>query len=167
MAGVDGLTNSFRLMGDVMGETAAAWADWGASVIQAIAAALPQIAALTIAEEEKGGASAWAAIAGSASAYSAIPIVGPILAIAAIAAMIAAIAAVPKFAQGGLAFGPTMGLFGEYQGASSNPEVIAPLSKLRDMLDNDAGSGRVVFHISGRVLEGVLEKRSRINSRTR
>lgn len=45
----------------------------------------------------------------------------------------------PKFANGGVVYGPTMGLMGEYPGASSNPEVIAPLSKLRDMLGGGNG----------------------------
>jgi len=35
------------------------------------------------------------------------------------------------FADGGIVSGPTMGLVGEYPGARSNPEVIAPLDKLK------------------------------------
>jgi hypothetical protein len=34
-----------------------------------------------------------------------------------------------------------MGLMGEYPGAKSNPEVIAPLSKLQGMLDQGNGGG--------------------------
>ena len=34
-------------------------------------------------------------------------------------------------AEGGLAYGPTMALVGDNRGAGSDPEVIAPLSKLR------------------------------------
>ena len=96
-----------------------------------------------------------------------IPYVGPILALAAMAAMIAAILAIPKFAAGGIAFGPTIGMFGEYAGASSNPEVVAPLDKLRDLIGDTGGDGKVVFRISGRDLEGVLEKRRRVRERTR
>ena len=40
----------------------------------------------------------------------------------------------PTFAQGGVVYGPTMGLMGEYAGAKTNPEVIAPLSTLVDLL---------------------------------
>jgi hypothetical protein len=47
----------------------------------------------------------------------------------------AALAGVQAFAQGGIVSGPTMGLVGEYPGAKSNPEVIAPLNKLQGMLD--------------------------------
>ena len=38
------------------------------------------------------------------------------------------------FADGGIVSGPTMGLVGEYANASTNPEVIAPLDKLKGML---------------------------------
>jgi tape measure domain-containing protein len=48
----------------------------------------------------------------------------------------------PKFANGGIVSGPTLGLMGEYAGARSNPEVIAPLSKLKDLL---GGSGSSVI----------------------
>lgn len=43
--------------------------------------------------------------------------------------------AASKFATGGLVFGPTLGLVGEGSGTNrSNPEVIAPLDKLKGML---------------------------------
>jgi len=48
-------------------------------------------------------------------------------------AMIAA-APIPQFADGGIVSGPTMGLMGEYSGARSNPEVIAPLDKLKSIM---------------------------------
>lgn len=43
------------------------------------------------------------------------------------------------FANGGIVSGPTMGLVGEYPGAQNNPEVIAPLDKLKDMLGGGGG----------------------------
>ena len=42
--------------------------------------------------------------------------------------------AIPAFADGGIVSGPTVGLMGEYAGANTNPEVIAPLNKLKDMI---------------------------------
>jgi hypothetical protein len=46
--------------------------------------------------------------------------------------------AVPAFAAGGVVSGPTLAMVGEYPGARTNPEVIAPLSELREMVgDND------------------------------
>ena len=45
--------------------------------------------------------------------------------------------AVPKLAQGGLAYGPTLAMVGDNAGAGTNPEVIAPLSKLKGMINFD------------------------------
>lgn len=75
---------------------------------------------------------------------------GGILAIGAGIALIALSTVVsnfqgPKFAQGGLVTGPTLGLVGEGRGtSSSNPEVIAPLDKLKGML-GDLGGGGAMF----------------------
>jgi hypothetical protein len=57
---------------------------------------------------------------------------------------------IPGHAAGGIAYGPSLGMIGEYANAGSNPEVIAPLSKLKGMLGG-AGSGtiNVVGKISG------------------
>ena len=45
------------------------------------------------------------------------------------------------FANGGIVSGPTMGLVGEYPGAQSNPEVIAPLDKLKSIIGGSSGGG--------------------------
>lgn len=47
-------------------------------------------------------------------------------------------------AEGGLAYGPTMALVGDNRGAGSDPEVIAPLSKLRQY-----GLGRQTIEFVG------------------
>ena len=52
--------------------------------------------------------------------------------------------AAKAFANGGIVSGPTMGLIGEYPGASSNPEVVAPLDKLKDMLGGNGGGSFVL-----------------------
>ena len=46
---------------------------------------------------------------------------------------------VQKFANGGIISGPTYGLMGEYPGAKSNPEIVAPLDKLKDMIGSQGG----------------------------
>lgn len=108
-----------------------------------------------------------AAGSGAASAVSSIPYIGPILAVAAIASVIGAILAIPKFAKGGIAFGPTLGMFGEYAGAANNPEVVAPLDRLRDMLQPaDGMGGKVRFEIAGRTLVGILEKETDLRKRS-
>jgi phage-related minor tail protein len=55
---------------------------------------------------------------------------------------------IPAFADGGIISGPTVGLMGEYPGAASNPEVVAPLNKLKSML-GDSGGGKV--EVYGRI----------------
>jgi hypothetical protein len=54
------------------------------------------------------------------------------------------------FADGGIVSGPTMGLVGEYPGARTNPEVIAPLDKLRSLIGGAGGNVVVSGRISGR-----------------
>jgi hypothetical protein len=86
---------------------------------------------------------------------------------AAMEAMVIA-AGIPMYADGGIAYGPTLGIFGEYAGASNNPEVVAPLDKLRNMLEPAGGiaSGKVEFEIDGRVLRGVLKKVENLSNRS-
>ena len=75
----------------------------------------------------------------------------------------------PKFAEGGVISGPTVGLMGEYAGAANNPEVVAPLNKLKDLLQPEgvpAMGGKVVFEISGRNLRGVLQRVDKLSSRS-
>lgn len=55
--------------------------------------------------------------------------------IAATSAAKSALQNITAFAAGGIVSGPTLALVGEYSGASNNPEVIAPLNKLRSMLE--------------------------------
>ena len=92
--------------------------------------------------------------------------------VAATAAAKAALNKVTAFADGGIVSGPTLALVGEYAGASSNPEVIAPLNKLKSMIEpavqNDTVmNGEVRFVIRGEVLEGILQKMNRKRMRTR
>jgi len=65
----------------------------------------------------------------------------PVLIGGAIAAVKAGFSQVPALANGGIATGPTMALVGEYSGARSNPEVIAPLNKLQNMINGGNASG--------------------------
>jgi tape measure domain-containing protein len=54
------------------------------------------------------------------------------------------------FANGGIVSGPTLGLVGEYPGARTNPEVIAPLDKLRSMMGGMGGNVVVTGRLDGR-----------------
>lgn len=54
---------------------------------------------------------------------------------------------IPALAQGGLAYGPTMAMVGDNKNAAIDPEVVAPLSKLKDMMGG--GVVEVVGRIKG------------------
>lgn len=103
------------------------------------------------------------------AAYASIPFTGFALGAgfsAAAAGIVKSLGNVSAFADGGLAFGPTLGLFGEYPGARSNPEVVAPLDRLSSYLSPSTGrGGKVKFEIAGRKLRGVLKKEERHQSR--
>ena len=68
-----------------------------------------------------------------------------IAAIASGVALKSSLSKTKKFANGGIISGPTMGLMGEYPGAASNPEVVAPLDKLKDMIGGQGGGGQFVL----------------------
>lgn len=107
-----------------------------------------------------------AAAATTFSAHAAIPFAGIGIAAGLVALMIGTLASIPKYADGGIAYGPTVGLFGEYAGASHNPEVVAPLDRLRSLIaPQQSGGGQVEFRIEGRQLVGILNKESRYRSR--
>ena len=73
---------------------------------------------------------------------------------------------VPAFANGGIVSGPTLGLMGEYPGARSNPEVIAPLDKLKTLMRSDQSSGYIASTtIQGRDLAIVLERYNKDSKR--
>lgn len=72
---------------------------------------------------------------------------------------------IPAFASGGLAFGPTLGLFGEYQNAANNPEVIAPLNKLKELMGSSNITVNVVGRVSGRDIQLATERNNIISSR--
>jgi hypothetical protein len=69
---------------------------------------------------------------------------------------------IPKFAEGGIISGPTVGMLGEYPGVQSNPEIVGKLSDFRDML-GDIGLGEVRFVIEQNQLVGILQKANNKN----
>jgi hypothetical protein len=104
-----------------------------------------------------------------------IPIVGAAAGIAAIAlgTIIKGLAGkmqsggATAFANGGIVSGPTLGLMGEYPGARSNPEVIAPLDKLKSMIGGGQTNVNVTggFRLDGQDLVLALERADRNNKR--
>ena len=64
----------------------------------------------------------------------------------------------PKLAQGGLAYGPTMATVGDNRNARVDPEVIAPLSKLKSMMGDMGIGGTLETRISGNDLIILLNR---------
>lgn len=148
------LGGSLSSIGGLLDETAQKWMSYVGQVLESI----PQlIQAITALAASKAAASA-----------AETPVVGWLMVGAAIASTLGAMAAIPKFADGGIVSGPTVGLIGEYAGASNNPEVVAPLDKLRSLITPAAGidAGKVEFVIDGRVLRGVLRRVDNLSNRT-
>lgn len=154
------MQNLGQQMEDSMLQAAGAWLQWGASLASTIAEALPQLLSLFAANTSVSASEA-------AKSQAGIPVVGPILALASVASIIAALTNIPTptaFANGGVVSGPTYALVGEYAGASNNPEVIAPLSKLREYINPTSSNhqgGEVAFKIEGRTLVGLLNKEAK------
>lgn len=82
-------------------------------------------------------------------------------------AMVNGVKNISKFADGAVAYGPTLGLFGEYANAATNPEVVAPLDKLQGLIGTDGGGVvQVKLKARGRDLVGVSDGRRKLVRRT-
>ena len=68
-------------------------------------------------------------------------------------------------ASGGIISGPTVGLMGEYPGVRSNPEVVAPLSKLKSLMNNNVSSANGEFILRGQDLVLALQRAERNRTR--
>jgi len=113
-------------------------------IVQTVTRLISAMLAQSIAQAIAG-----ATAAGTATGPAAI-LTTPAFIAQAISGVLGAFASIPKFASGGIVSGPTLGIMGEYSGARSNPEVIAPLSKLKALLGD---TGAQVF-IPQTVLRG-------------
>jgi len=161
----DAAASFAQFVADTAAGDANAGANFGKSMLGAIANFMQSVGAALV------------ATAVASKAFKELILSHPEAAIAAGIALMAGAAIVrtqlsagPKvtaFAEGGIVSGPTLGLMGEYPGASSNPEVIAPLDKLKGMLKSgDSSSGFVAStSIQGRDLAIVLERYNKDSKR--
>ena len=101
------------------------------------------------------------------SAGPAAAIILPALITAGMGLMKSVFANIMQFADGGIISGPTLGLMGEYSGARTNPEVVAPLDKLRSMIGGAGGNVVVTGRISGNDILFINERASLDRGRIR
>lgn len=142
-----------------------ATAEGSEAAVRATAATTNAAASAATIVANKLEAASWKELAAAKymAAHAAIPFAGYGIAAGFVAAMIATVTAagVPMLANGGLATGPTLAMVGEYAGASGNPEVIAPLDKLRSLLPEPGeGVGDLEFRIKGDDLVAVYNRRT-------
>lgn len=157
----DAITNFATMLGTVAMEGGGAMQNFGKAFLGVIINFLQGFAKLLIA----AGAAKVAFEKLAISGFGAIA-AGAALMIATTAVKSHLSKGVPALAQGGLAFGPTLALVGDNRGASSNPEVIAPLDKLQSMMGGGGGDGgRVEFVIAGDNLKGVLSRNDKYRNR--
>lgn len=153
-------------------EAVAVGAATGAQTAEAVAAEATALAQAPVIAANKLAAASYMELAAAAyfAAHAHIPFFGFGIAsgfVTAAEAMVQAIGVMP-FANGGIVSGPTVGLIGEYAGASNNPEVVAPLDKLRGML-NPVGEPVIIggtLRASGREIICVLANETRIASKS-
>lgn len=173
----EGINGIISIIQALTGATGASNTVTAASGVAATAAATAKAAAAP--EEVAASAATMTAVKAEAMAYrelaasefmaahAYIPFAGAGIAAGFIGMMqgLVGSVAVTPFANGGIVYGPTLALMGEYAGAKSNPEVIAPLNKLKSLIGNNGGGGGGVYElkVKGRDLVAVLANETRIN----
>lgn len=142
------------------GSEIAGAATLAATTTESLAASAAQTAANQV------ETTSWQQLAASKfmAAHAGIPFAGFGIAAGFVASMSGLIGGIKTYADGGLAYGPTLGIFGEYAGASHNPEVVAPLDKLRGLMQSGAVVVSGTLRAKGRDLVCVLENETRIAS---
>lgn len=140
------------------GSEIAGAATLAATTTESLAASAAQTAANQV------ETTSWQQLAASKfmAAHAGIPFAGFGIAAGFVASMSGLIGGIKTYAEGGLAYGPTLGIFGEYAGASNNPEVVAPLDKLRGLMQSGAVVVSGTLRAKGRDLVCVLENETRI-----
>ena len=156
-------------------EAGATVAATSATAINAATADTTAAAQAPVIAANKAAAASYMELAAAAymAAHASIPFVGFALGAGFTSAAETLVKSVGKtmatpFANGGIVSGPTVGLIGEYAGASNNPEVVAPLDKLRNLI-RPASQPVIVggtLRASGRDLVCVLANETRITGKS-
>lgn len=174
--GIGAMASAMSGFTSVVGEAAGAWISWGSNLLSVVSQAVPAIAAMmgmtaadTVTTKVNTNAHFANAVSKTLSANAGMGPFGWIAGIAAVASVIAAMLSVPKLAGGTVASAPMLAMIGEYPGAGSNPEIVAPSSMIRKIIreEGTAMGGEVKFRIEGDALVGILSKTTRKLERTR
>ncbi|SFO04674.1 hypothetical protein SAMN05421741_11820 [Paenimyroides ummariense] len=166
-----GLTDAFSIMSDgivgSLGDAENGMDRFKQAMIKTVIKVIAMALSSSIANAIQGGTQSGAAT--GPGAIVAIPTMIATL----VGGVMGAFAAIPKFADGGIVSGPVLGLMGEYAGARNNPEVIAPLNKLKDLIQPSGGATNVTvqlaggWRVQGNDLITVLDRVEKINQRKR
>jgi len=169
----DGVASAFGVLGDSIMQSFGNATNGLQGFLQGMARTVIQLGQIILKEiimnqaRSTANAIAGATEAGAATGPASI-FTTPAFIATAVGGVLSAFAAIPKFASGGIVSGPTMGLMGEYPGAKSNPEVIAPLSKLQGMMDTGSGGNMNLsgeFVVRGQDLVLALQRAEKQKSR--
>lgn len=150
--GIRAMGNLMSGMGKIVGGSAGDWLSWSASVMSAVAQALPEIAKLFPALFSKAAAEAMAQ-------NSAMGPFGWISGLAAMASIIAAMATLPKFATGGIVGGTSYGGDRQLVRVNSGEMILNHQQQAqlwKAISSGSLGGGEVKFRIEGQQLVGVL-----------
>lgn len=156
-----GILSIGESIGQALGEGATAFAEFAKGIINSIAdvisALIKQYVATLLAK------SAFAA----ANPFAALAIGGAVGSLA--SGLFKRIVGAAKLAEGGVITKPTLALVGEYAGASTNPEIVTPESKLRSIFNESAGGGigQLVATVKGDDLQFILDKAAQRRARIR
>lgn len=154
------LSNVFSIMGEGLAEGTVAWQEMGSAILGTIQQIISGLLAKAIAGMIAGEASK--GLLGLATAT---------IGIAALKSVWdSQVKNVPRAFNGAMAYGDTLLRVGDYAGAASNPEVIAPLNDLKSYLpdvtpgaqiktqDTAVFPDKVILQASGSTLYGIWEK---------
>ena len=162
---IDALTGATQQ--DTAATTAQGMAKTSTAAIDSTATAteVTNSAAKAAAAKAETTADVEGAAAKTMKAHAGIPFAGIAMGVGMVATLIGVMASLPKFANGGIAYGPTLGIFGEYAGAANNPKVVAPLDKLKSLIGDTGGgfSGRLEARLRGRDIVLALANETRIS----
>lgn len=142
VSGLSSAWENFTSFMKATGEKVSNW--WSANKSWAVPVAAVALTGITVGAIALSGGSALAA--------------APALAKVAIPAL--------AFAEGGVVKSPTLGLVGEYAGAASNPEVIAPQDVLRQTFREEQDNADIInaiFAIGSMIVKAVEDKDMDIN----